>query len=211
MGDTDNCDGARAFASGMFECSDGVTGIAAGGDADDDILPAGPEPRQIAPPRVAGVFAGLHRSGEGTGSAGNDELNVFRTGIECGWALGGVEGGKASAGARAYVDQAAALAESLGDHVDGLGDMGQCLFHSAGDPFVLSINDACNFEGGEGVECGAVLFHCLFLHRSPSLTASWKAGLTCLISCEARSGQVRLVRSVTESCRSASIHKEVPV
>src|SRR5271165_7664332 len=41
--------------------------------------------------------------------------------------------------------------------------------------------------------------------------ASCTCGRTCRIACDARSGQVRLVRSVTESWRPGSIQSEVPV
>src|SRR5580698_1879976 len=50
-----------------------------------------------------------------------------------------------------------------------------------------------------------------YVPSNPSTIASCTRGLTWRISCEERSGQVRLVSRVTESCFSGSIHKEVPV
>src|SRR5664279_4895700 len=46
---------------------------------------------------------------------------------------------------------------------------------------------------------------------SASTMASCTCGLIILMACELRSGQVRLVSSVTLSWRSGSIHKDVPV
>ena len=46
---------------------------------------------------------------------------------------------------------------------------------------------------------------------SASSIASWKAGRTVLILSDVPFGQVRLVSKVTESWRSGSIHREVPV
>ena len=44
-----------------------------------------------------------------------------------------------------------------------------------------------------------------------STMASCTSGRTARIACDERSGQVRLVRSVTDSLRLGSIHSDVPV
>src|SRR5580698_2243558 len=50
-----------------------------------------------------------------------------------------------------------------------------------------------------------------YVPSNASTIASCRRGLTWRISCAERSGQVRLVSSVTESCFSGSIHNDVPV
>jgi len=66
--------------------------------------------------------------------------------------FGGVECAEAAAGSGADIDQAAAVAESGDDGVDGAGDLRQGAGDGCGDSCVFVVDEADDFEGGHAVE-----------------------------------------------------------
>ncbi len=73
-------------------------------------------------------------------ASGDDELNGAWVGIECGRALDGVEGGDATAGAGADVDEASATAKGGGDEIDGARDLGQDAGYGESDGGVFGVH-----------------------------------------------------------------------
>jgi hypothetical protein len=70
-----------------------------------------------------------------------------------GWrAFGGVENAKASAGAGADVNQAAAGFHASSDGFDGFGDGGEFAADGAGDFGVLAVHQANDFERAPAIE-----------------------------------------------------------
>src|ERR1700739_352459 len=120
--------GARVADSG-----DDVGGASAGGETDDDVFAAGTAAGDVALAELFGVLIDLDGRGKGLGAAGHDVLDGLRRGGEVGWALAGVEGGDASAGAGTDVDEASTVADAVGHPVDDLSYLGQRLFYRSGD------------------------------------------------------------------------------
>jgi hypothetical protein len=81
-------------------------------------------------------------------------LDPARVEVKGGRAFGSVEGGDASAGAGAYVDEAPVLGERGGDPVDGLCDFRERASDGGGDLGVFSIDDSRDFQGGFAIEIG---------------------------------------------------------
>src|SRR5579871_1356344 len=85
-------------------------------------------------------------------ATGNNMLNQFRADAESGRNFGGVERAQAATGSCAYVDQATAAAERLGNELNGACDLGQLLFNGFRYALVFAVNGVSDLEGTHGVE-----------------------------------------------------------
>ena len=88
-------------------------------------------------PSVARVFVGFYGCAQRFWAAGDDELHHARADVKGGRAFDGVEGGDASAGAGADVDETPALGERRGDQIDRLRDLPECPLHGSEQPWHL--------------------------------------------------------------------------
>src|SRR6202023_2183239 len=68
-------------------------------------------------------------------------------GVESGRTLDSVEGGDASAGSGAHVDEASAAAEGGGDEIDGARNLGKNAGHGESDGEIFGVNQSGDFEG----------------------------------------------------------------
>ncbi len=147
----DGC-GLGSAGACVLDCTDDVGGAAAGRDADDDVFASGAAAGDVALAELGGVFVDVGCGGQGLGATGHDVLDLGWGGGEGGGTLGGVEGGDASTGAGADVDETAAVAERSGDGVDDDGDLGQRLLDGCGDLGVFVVDDARDLKSRLGVE-----------------------------------------------------------
>jgi len=77
-----------------------------------------------------------------------------RVDVKRGWTFDSVEGGDASTGSGAYVDEAPALAERRGDQIDRVRNLPESALHGGGDLRIFSIDDARYFKRGLLIEIG---------------------------------------------------------
>ena len=145
-------DGAGSAAAGVFDGGDGEGGASAAGDAEDDIMFAGLAFLDFGEGECGVVFAGFGGGGESFGATGHDVLHGARIGIESGRNLGGVECAEAAAGSGADIDEAAALAESGDDDVNGTGDLREGAADRGGDGRVFLVDEADDFKRRHEVE-----------------------------------------------------------
>ena len=110
--------------------------------------------------QFAGVFVGFHGCAQRFWAAGDYELDHARVHVKGGRTFDGVEGGDASAGAGAYVDQTPALGECRGDQIDRLRDLPESALHGGGNLGIFSVDDAGDFERRLAIEIdgGGVCF-----------------------------------------------------
>src|ERR1019366_6178930 len=102
----------------------------------------------------ARVFVGFYGCAQRFWAAGDDELPDARADVKGGWAFDGVEGGNASAGAGADVDEAPALRERRGDQIDCLRDLPQSLLHGTSDLGIFAVDDAGDFKRRFTIQIG---------------------------------------------------------
>ncbi len=107
--------------------------------------------------------------------------NLFRAGAESGWAFAGVENPQAPGGARADVNQAAAVTERVGDAVNQLCNLRNIRRDGVSNLLIFIVNDRQHLFGGEGVNVGAVRvapfsqqFAQVDIHRKPH-HSQWRA------------------------------------
>ena len=98
------------------------------------------------------VFAGFSGGAQRFGASGHDELHGAGIGVEGGRDFRGVESAETAAGAGADVDEASAMTEARGDHVNGTGDLRQCAADCGGNGRVFVIDHADDFERRHLVE-----------------------------------------------------------
>src|SRR5882724_7265979 len=87
-------------------------------------------------------------------TSGNHVLHCSGIGIKGGRAFGGVEGGQASAGAGAYVNQTSAASNRVGNGVNRIRDLRQCTLHGGGHLLIFLVDDVGNLQGGKRVQPG---------------------------------------------------------
>ena len=138
----------------IFDGGDGEGRASAGRDAYDDIFFCRLLLRDCIAAQLTGVFVGFHGRAQRFWAAGDYELDHARVDVKGGRTFDGVEGGDASAGAGAYVDEASALGERRGNQIDGLRDLPESALHGGRDLGIFSVNDASDFERGLAVEIG---------------------------------------------------------
>ncbi len=144
--------GLGSAGAGVLDCADDVGSAAAGGDADDDVFARGAAAGDVALADLGRVLVDVGGGGKGLGAAGHNVLDLRRRSGVGWWALRGVEGGDAAAGAGTDVDQPATIAERTGDGVDDDGDLGQRLLDGGGDLGVFVVDDARDLESGFGIQ-----------------------------------------------------------
>src|SRR5207253_4771976 len=116
---------------GFGEGGYGEGGASAGSDAEDYIFLIGLAAGHFVASGLGIVFANFGGGGQGLVASGDDEMDAV--GVEGGKDFDGVEGGDASAGTGADVDEASAAAEGGGDLIDGAGDLRQGAGYGEGD------------------------------------------------------------------------------
>src|SRR6185312_390326 len=125
----------------------------------------------------------IHVGGGGE-SFGAARHNVLDLRWSCGvgwWALRGVEGGDATAGAGADVDQAASVAKRAGNGIYNDGNFGQRLLDGCGDLRIFVVNDARDLQSrlciqalGRGVR--SLRGECVEL-QGRAVLGFWRGGL----------------------------------
>src|ERR1039458_6181248 len=144
--------GHGAAGARILDCADDVGGASGGGDADDNVLAGGPAAGDVALADFGRILVDVGGGCEGLGSAGHDVLDLLGQGGVGGRTLGRVERGDAPRGAGADVDETATIAQGAGDDIDDDGDLRQRLLDGGCDPGVFVVDDACDLEGGFGIE-----------------------------------------------------------
>jgi hypothetical protein len=79
-------------------------------------------------------------------------LDQVRAGVEGGRDFGGIESSEAAAGSSADVNEASAVAEAVGDNIDGAGDLWKGASHDLGYGGVLLIDQADHFQRGHLIQ-----------------------------------------------------------
>ena len=125
------------------------------------------------------------------------------SGRVCWWALGCVEGSDTTAGPGAHVDQTAAIAKRSSDGVDDDGNLGQRLFDGSCDFGVFVVNNACDLEGGLGVES----FGCGVGGLRREIVEVFCASVDGCLDVGACSSMVRVAINVLRCCSIHSIPK----
>ena len=136
----------------MGDCSEGVGGAAAGGDADESVGWGEAGSDEVCGALLGGVFGGFAGGAEGGVSPGDDALEEGGWDGEGGRALGGVEDAEAAAGSGSDVEEAATLGEAGGDGVDCGDDVGQLSGYCGGDLGVLIVDELEHLCGREAVD-----------------------------------------------------------
>ena len=139
-------DGVSSAATGVFDGRDCERSTPAGGDAEDDIVLAGLPLLDFGEGEIRIVFAGFGGGAESFGTTGHDELHGAGIGIEGRWNLGGVESSQAAAGSSADVDEASTVAETVGNDLDGAGNLWKRALDGGGNGCVFRIDNADDFE-----------------------------------------------------------------
>ncbi len=151
-------DDARAGTAGRGERAAHERRHAAGRDADDDVTPGRLEPLGGPGALPVVVLRALLGAQDGRLAAGHDRLHQRRIGPEGGRHLGGFDDAQAAARAGAHEDDAAPLAEGLGEHVGADGDAVAFALHRDQDFLVFRqhhVDDAAGRLLVDG-ECGGV-------------------------------------------------------
>lgn len=143
-------DSASATAASLREGGDRERSASAGSDAEDDVVFIRFEAGDFFASGAGIVFADFGGRCEGFGPSGDKEVNAVC--VEGGEDFDGVEGGDASAGSGAYVDEASTAAERGGNLVDGVANLRQDAGYGEGDGGVFGINESGDFECGFSVE-----------------------------------------------------------
>ena len=144
----------RSCAAGasIFNCCDDVGSAAAGREADHYIFARRAPARNIPLAKVRRIFIDLDGCSQCLGAAGHDVLNCLWRRRETGRTLGRIECGDTAARAGAHINQAAAVAQAAGNHVNDEGYLGQRFLHRSGNLRVLVVNDSGDVESGFRVE-----------------------------------------------------------
>src|SRR5712672_1340998 len=87
-------------------------------------------------------------------ASGNHVLYCLWISVEGGGTFGGVERGQAPAGAGAYVNQPSAASNRVGNGIDRLRDLRQCMLYRDGHFLVFLVDDAGNLKRGQRVQPG---------------------------------------------------------
>lgn len=163
----------------MFDGGDGKGSAAAGSDADDDIFFSRLHLLNRFAAEFAGVFIGFDGGGQRFITSGDDELNHARRDIESGRAFDGIEGGDSTAGAGAYVDQAASAGKRVSYEINCERDLRQSALYGRGDLCVFGVDDASDFERRLAIEIdrnGVGLFGAEAADACAGFAAHWIAG-----------------------------------
>ena len=147
-------DGSGAVMAGIGDGGKSERRASAGGDTDDNVVLARPAFGHFGAGRCGVVFTGFVGNGKSFWTSSDEELHGAASDVESGRALGGIEGGDASAGAGADVNQASTLAESGGNEVDGAGNLRQGAADGESDGGVFSVDEVGDLEGGFLIEIG---------------------------------------------------------
>ena len=107
---------------------------------------------EVAGTLFAGVLGVLAGEPQRPVAAGDQALEQICGDGERRRALAGVQHAEPAAGARSYVEEAAAARKALSDGVDGLRDVRQLGVDSGGDGRVLSVDQLQHLQSGELVE-----------------------------------------------------------
>ena len=144
--------GVGSASACIGDGGDHVGRAAGGGEADDNVFAGGAAAGDVALAQLFGVFVDFNGGGEGLGSAGHDVLHLSGSGGVGGRTFGGVEGGDATAGTGADIDEASAVAQAARHLVDDLGNFRNGFLDGRGDLGVFVIDDAGDLECGLGVK-----------------------------------------------------------
>src|SRR4029077_1980561 len=118
-----------------------IRGSATGSNSHHHIILSGLALGHVFAPAGTGIFTVFGGVPQGFIASGNHILNGPGISVE-GWGtLSGIERGKATAGACAYVNQPSAAANRIGNGVNGLGDLGESLLHGSSYFLIFVVND----------------------------------------------------------------------
>jgi hypothetical protein len=145
-------DGVGFQLSGVLQPGQHVGRAPAGGDAHHHVGLAKPDFLQIVDRKFGMIFGALDRPDHRRRPAGDDSQDPFGVGLERGRAFGGIEHAEPARGARAEVDQPAALAEPVGDDLDRPSNRFGLPAHGLGDLSVLGVHQPDDFQGREAVD-----------------------------------------------------------
>ena len=120
-------------AAGVFDRGNGEGRPAAGGDAEDDIVPHGFALFDFFDGKFGVVFARLGGCSKGSRAPGHDVLHGARAGVEGRRNFRSVKCTKSSAGAGSNIDEASAASEPVGDDINCTGNLRQSITHSSRD------------------------------------------------------------------------------
>ena len=151
--------------AGIFDGSDGKWSSSAGGDPDDDIVPARLSFFHFTLPEFAGIFVRLDRGGQGRGTAGHDELDGSGIDVERRWTLRRVERGDAAAGSCTDVDQSAASLQRVRNQVDGRAICGKGTLHRGRDLASSELMTRDDFQSRLQVQIAEARFGCSVVSR----------------------------------------------
>src|SRR5262249_49353966 len=127
---------------------------AAGGNAHYHIIPSRFLSCHLFAAKDAGVLAGFGGGSEGFFASCNDELDRPRVSVKGRRTLGSIQGGNASAGASAHVNEASPPGEGRGDQVDCARDLRENTLDSRRDLGILGVDDLDDFQRRFAVEIG---------------------------------------------------------
>jgi hypothetical protein len=133
-----------ADAASVFEAAHDVGRAAAGGDTDQHIAIGELNIFQIFNREIGAILRTFNRRRECGITAGDDADNLRGICIKRGRAFNRIQYAQSAGGAGADINQSAAPLQSVGDHVDGLGDRVGLLGHRARHFGVFGIDQPNN-------------------------------------------------------------------
>ena len=134
--------------SGFGDRPQYVRRAAAGGDADQDVLFGEVARVEVSHAGGGVIFGGFGSLVKRVIASRHDALDEVVGDAEGGRALAGIEHAEPSTGAGTDIQQAAAVAESLGDGVHGGRDAGQFGSHTVDGESILLVHQSQRFERG---------------------------------------------------------------
>lgn len=132
----------RTDGSGISQAADDIRRPSRGTEADDDVVGGQIFGYQVLTAQFRRVFRPFFGTENGFITAGDEALDAFRVGAVCRRTFDGIEDAQAAGRTGAHVEQAAAVAQPVGDGVDGLGDVRDDGADGIGDFMVFVIYDA---------------------------------------------------------------------
>src|SRR5581483_728185 len=145
-------DGGCAFAAGVLNSGEREWRPSTGGNTDYYVVFARAFPLYFTPAQFSRILIRLNRCGQRFRAARDNELNHLRIAVESGRTFCGIERRDSTAGPRSNINKPPAMAETIGNELDGTPDRWQRMLDGGGDLRILRIDQSRDLHRGFQVE-----------------------------------------------------------